>query len=176
MKFQFQDKLYKFVCLPNGLCSGKRKFTKLLKPVLTFSRQQGYIVSAYINDIIIIDESYDDCIKTTIETIKLLDYLGITIHPSKSNFIPARSITYFGFIVNSETMKVTFPSFKMEKINEMCSSFYHSKYVPDRNLASVIGTIVSSFPAVMFGPFIIDHWKVTKLKHRNFLRAVLSLM
>ena len=33
-KFSLQGKLYKFTCLPNGLCSGPRKFTKLLKPPL----------------------------------------------------------------------------------------------------------------------------------------------
>ena len=31
LKFSLQGKLYKFICLPNGLCSGPRKFTKLLK-------------------------------------------------------------------------------------------------------------------------------------------------
>ena len=34
LKFIFKGTLYKFVCPPNGLCSGPRKFTKLLKPVL----------------------------------------------------------------------------------------------------------------------------------------------
>ena len=57
--------------------------TKLLKPALAFLRNQGSIVSAYIDDIIIIDESYDACIKATVETIKLLDFLGFVIHPKK---------------------------------------------------------------------------------------------
>ena len=34
LKFYFRGKLYRFTCLPNGLCSGPRKFTKLLKPPL----------------------------------------------------------------------------------------------------------------------------------------------
>ena len=34
LKFSLQGKLYKFTCLPHGLCSGPRKFTKLLKPLL----------------------------------------------------------------------------------------------------------------------------------------------
>ena len=32
LKFSLHGKLYKFTCLPNGLCSGLRRFTKLLKP------------------------------------------------------------------------------------------------------------------------------------------------
>ena len=171
LKFQFQDKLYKFVCLPNGLCSGPRKFTKLLKPVLAVLRQQGYIVSAYIDDIIIMDDSYEDCIRATIETVKLLDYLGFTIHPVKSNFVPARSITYLGFLINSEAMKVTLPFSKVEKIKEMCSSLYHSQYVSIRYLASVIGTIVSSFPAVKFGPLHYRSLECDKIEALKFSKG-----
>ena len=34
LKCAYGGKLYQFTCLPNGLCSGPRKFTKLLKPSL----------------------------------------------------------------------------------------------------------------------------------------------
>ena len=88
LKFKFQNNLYKFVCLPNGLSTGPRKFTKLLKPVLSFLREKGYILSAYIDDILIIDYSFDSCIAATIDTIKLLNHLGFVIQPSKSQFIP----------------------------------------------------------------------------------------
>ena len=51
-------------------------WTKKIYKILAFLRQQGYIVSTYIVDIIIIDESFDACISATVATIKLLDYLG----------------------------------------------------------------------------------------------------
>ena len=34
LKFQFEGILYKYLCLPNGLSSAPRIFTKLMKPVL----------------------------------------------------------------------------------------------------------------------------------------------
>ena len=40
LKFYFRGKFYQFTCLPNGLCSGPRKFTKLLKPPLSYLRLQ----------------------------------------------------------------------------------------------------------------------------------------
>ena len=152
LKFKYQDKLFKFLALPNGLCSGPRKFTKLLKPALAFLRNQGFIVSAYIDDIIIIDESYDACIKATVETIKLLDFLGFVIHPKKSNFVPSKGVTYLGFSINSETMNVTLPSTKVLKIKDKCSKLSMSHNLSIRDVASVIGLIVSTFPAVKFGP------------------------
>ena len=35
LKFNLQGKLHEFTCLPNALCSGPRKFTKLLKPPIS---------------------------------------------------------------------------------------------------------------------------------------------
>ena len=43
LKFQWQGKLYKYVCFPNGLAFCPRKFTKLLKPVYSQLRQLGHL-------------------------------------------------------------------------------------------------------------------------------------
>ena len=48
LKFIFNGKLYQFTCLTNGLCSGVRKFTKLLKPTLSILRQKVCSISGYI--------------------------------------------------------------------------------------------------------------------------------
>ena len=38
LKFRWRDKLYQYTCLPNGLASAPRIFTKLLKPVFNIMR------------------------------------------------------------------------------------------------------------------------------------------
>ena len=48
LKFWFKGELYQFTCLPNGLCSGPRKFTKLLKPPPADMRKNKITVSSYI--------------------------------------------------------------------------------------------------------------------------------
>ena len=168
LKFGFQGKLYKFKCLPNGLCSGPRKFTKLLKPVLAFLRQQGYIVSAYIDDIIIIDESFDACISATVATIKLLDYLGFVIQPVKSVFVPTQCITYLGFIIDSTSMRVTLSLSKSQKVKCLCSTLFKARDLSIRNVATVIGSIVSCFPAVKFGPL---HYRALECVKINGLKC-----
>ena len=40
LKFYFRRNLYQLTYLPNGLCSGPRKFTKLIKPPLSYLRSQ----------------------------------------------------------------------------------------------------------------------------------------
>ena len=51
LKFSLPGKLYKSICLPNGLCSGSRKFTKLLKPLLAKLRLDYVKIAAYIDDL-----------------------------------------------------------------------------------------------------------------------------
>ena len=50
LKFRWRDRLYQYTCLPNGLASAPRIFTKLLKPVFNIMRQKGYLSSSYIDD------------------------------------------------------------------------------------------------------------------------------
>ena len=98
IKFCFQGKLYKFVCLPNGYCHGPRKFTKLLKPPLSELRTLGHTIMAYIDDLFNLGETYQDCVLNVVDTIKLFTRLGFCIHPIKSAFIPSQEITFLGFI------------------------------------------------------------------------------
>ena len=58
LKFLCNSKLLNLVVLPNGLSSDPRKFTKLTKSPLAILRMQGYTVAIYIDDIIVIDQSF----------------------------------------------------------------------------------------------------------------------
>ena len=65
---------------------------------------QGYTVVIYIDDIIAIDQSFEECLLTVVETINLFQKLCFVIHADKSKFIPAKIVEYLGFIIDSEKM------------------------------------------------------------------------
>ena len=65
---------------------------------------QEYTVAIYIDDIIAISQSFEECLLTVVETINLFQKLGFLIHPDKSKFIPAKIMEYLGFIIDSEKM------------------------------------------------------------------------
>ena len=54
---QFQAKCYRFQCLPFGLSSAPRVFTKTLKSALALLREMGVQLIAYIDNILILAES-----------------------------------------------------------------------------------------------------------------------
>ena len=90
LKFSLQGKLYKFDCLPNGMCSGPRKYTKLLKPLLAELRWDYVKIAAYIDDLITLAYSFDVCFKNVWKRAKLLGDLPFVVHPEKSVFVPSQ--------------------------------------------------------------------------------------
>ena len=72
LKFCVGKNLLKFVVLPNGLSSGPRKFTNLTKPPIACLRIEGVIVAIYIDDIIVIRDTYEEFLIGTIKTVKFL--------------------------------------------------------------------------------------------------------
>ena len=148
LKFLCSSKLLKFVVLPNGLSPGPRKFTKLTKPPLAILRMQGYTVAIYIDDIIAIDQSFEECLLNVLETINLFQKLGFVIHPDKSKFIPAKIVEYLGFIIDSEKMIAYLPDQNKQK---SCIVPMKPKFTT-REFASFIGTLTSFFSGNQFSP------------------------
>ena len=170
LKFSFEGKLWQFRALPNGLSTGPRLFTKLLKPPFAYLRAQGHNVLGYIDDTIIIANSKEAALKAISETSDLLTQLGFIIHQEKSQFSPVQQLQYLGFIINSKDMTVTLPSDKKATIIDMCTELYNEQTPTIRQVAKVIGKLVAAFPAVEFGPLYyrtLERDKSLALKQNN---------
>ena len=80
---------------------------KLMKPPIATLRLNGHIIAVYINDLINIGFMFNECVKNVITLIKLLNLLGIGIHPDKSLLLPKQERTFLGFSINSQKMEIT---------------------------------------------------------------------
>jgi hypothetical protein len=78
LRFNFEYTLYEFTCLPNGLSSAPRVFTKLLKPLFAVLRGKGILLVAYIDDIILIANSKEALELALAETITMVTDLGFS--------------------------------------------------------------------------------------------------
>ena len=76
LKFCYDGKLFQYRAYPNGLSSCPRKFTKLLKPILWDLRKRGFILCAYLDELLLLSTSYEHCCLSVFETIKAFDSLG----------------------------------------------------------------------------------------------------
>ena len=167
LRFLFNGRLYQLTCLPNGLSSCPRKFTKTLKPILTTLHKDGHIASGYLDDIYLQGKNYNDCLRNIINTLKLFIKLGFIIHPTKSIFVPSKEIKMLGFILNSTTMTVRLMPEKKESIKSYCIELLEKQIFTIREIAKVIGKLVASFPGVMYGPLYyrqLEKEKILALK------------
>lgn len=53
LRFSYKNKLYKFNCIPFGLCTVPFVFTKLMKPIVQSLRAKGFLSVFYLDDILL---------------------------------------------------------------------------------------------------------------------------
>ena len=90
LMFQFEGIKYIYLCRPNGLLPTPRIFNKLMKPALSSLRKKGHQVMNYLDDFILVGDTFEECKDSVIDICDLLLKLGLSIHPDKSQFIPVQ--------------------------------------------------------------------------------------
>ena len=169
LKFIWKGVLYQFRCLPMGLTSSPRIFTKALKPVFAYLRGQcGISCASYIDDSLYLGDTYETCIMNTLTAVQLFISLGFQVHPKKSMVVPTQKIEYLGFVVSSIDMTVRLTEEKVSAIIKRCRDFSRvNKEHSIREVASLVGTLISTFPGVQYGPLhyrSLDRDKMDALK------------
>lgn len=170
LRFRWKNELFQFTCLPMGITSAPRVFTKLLKPLFAYLRKQGVDCMGYIDDSFLLANSYEDCLSAVQQTVSLFQELGFIVHTKKSILKPSRELIYLGFMLNSTEMTVRPTSNKIIEVLGHISRL-KQKFTPSvREVAAVIGYLVSLFPGVRHGPLFyrfLEREKTSALQ-RNF--------
>ena len=86
LRFFWKGQCFHFTCLPQGLTSAPRIFTKLLKPVFSHLRSLGIMVICYIDDCIFFAASEEELISNVSYALYLFDSVGLTINVKKISF------------------------------------------------------------------------------------------
>ena len=169
LRFHFDGKLYEFQALPNGLASGPRLFTKITKPFFSHLRKKGLLNSPYIDDCLLLGDTWEDCKNNIVETINLSEDTGFIVHPDKSILVPTQIIEYLGFILNSKLMTVAVNKRQADKIWEACHELASQQTCTILQLAKVVGLLVASLPGVKLGKLYyrrLDNIKTKELKYK----------
>ena len=157
LRFLWKGTCYQFKALPFGLCSAPRIFTKVLKPVAAFLRRKAIRVLIYLDDFLLLAVSVEEAVKNTQLVVSLLQSLGFTINLKKSLLIPTQAITFLGFQIDSTCMMLSLPAEKTDKILDCCRRLLVSQSITLRNLASLMGLLESSRPAILRAPLHFRH-------------------
>ena len=84
LTFVFLNILYQFTCLPQGLTSAPRIFTKVMKAVLSYLRSFAIKIAAWLDDFLLAASSADLAKEQSSFTLRTLKELGFVPNLEKS--------------------------------------------------------------------------------------------
>jgi hypothetical protein len=96
LRFHIAGQAYAFRCLPFGLSTAPRVFTRIVKEVGAFLRRGGVQIFMYLDDWLILAPSQEQAIKDTSHVIKTIERLGFIINKKKSHLEPSRTPIFLG--------------------------------------------------------------------------------
>ena len=163
LRFIWNDRLYQFTCLAQGLSCAPRIFTKIMKPIFAKLRSEGFLSVYYLDDSLLFGKDFEECFKNISSTRDLLTKAGFLINKVKSQFLPTNEIKFLGFILNSKDMTITLPLDKKQKILNLCKHYLLYSCPKIRDIASLIGLLISSLPAVQYGALFCRYLEMCKI-------------
>ena len=162
LRFEWKGNLYEFTCLCFGLSSAPRIFTKLMKPVVVCLRRRGYTLVIFLDDMLIIADSCGECLSALCDTIKLLTDLGFVINVDKSNLTPSQRTEFLGFVFDSTNLSISLPQEKIQRLTDFAKYLLCKDSPFIREVAHLIGLMVSSFPAFEKGQLFYRRLEIAK--------------
>ena len=117
--------------------------------------------------------------KNTQLVVTLLQSPGFTINLKKSLLIPTQAITFLGFQIDSVCMMISLLAEKANKILDCRRHLLVSQSITLRNLASLIGLLESSRPAIWRAPLLFRHLQSDLIRglqmNQEFYDALITL-
>ncbi|MES9881024.1 MAG: reverse transcriptase domain-containing protein [Sedimenticola sp.] len=166
-RFWHYDQKYQFTCLVMGLATAPRVFTKVLKPVFSTLRSRGHVSTAYVDDSCLQGATFQECEVNIRDTVELMDDLGLTVHPEKSQLIPCKQIVFLGFLLCSETMTVRLTNERILDLKGKCVQILRTKRITIREFSALIGKMVAAEPGVAYATL---HFKPLEKVKDYYLR------
>lgn len=152
LRFLWKGSLMEFACLPFGLASAPRIFTKLMKPVVALLRRSGIRLIIYLDDILFMNQTPMALRRDISTALHLLENLGFIINMTKSQLDPTQTLEFLGFLVNTRDMTLVLPQGKVTNIKNLCTQMMALKVVTVRDVARLIGKLTASIQAIFPAP------------------------
>ena len=139
-----------------------------MKPVMQYLRERGIVAGIFIDDILNIAGTYEECRRNAEIIISLLTHLGFIINKEKSDLVPKKICTYLGFNINTKNCSLTLTDKKKSNLVKLLNSVISKEQCTIYEFAKIIGKLISACTAVEYG------WLYTKVTEREKIIALRS--
>ena len=116
LTFKFLHIYYQFMCLPQGLTSAPRIFTRILRVVMTFLRAQSFRIAAWLDDLLLVASTFALASSQAASTLNTLESLGFIPNYEKSVLTPSQKILHLGLVWDSISYTVSVPPEKLKDV------------------------------------------------------------
>ena len=145
LKWQFKgEKTFTYLIderLPFGAAKSPDIFNHITQAVRKIMARKGYkTIVCYLDDFLIVAQSYDEYLETLTELLRLLRKLGFHINYSKIEG-PTCELVFLGILLNSANMTLTIPEPKLTEIETSMKRFLVSRKVSKRDIQSLVGKL-----------------------------------
>ena len=96
LTFRWRNQNWQFRAMPFGLCVAPRIFTKVIAHVVKVLAEAGIWCLPYLDDLLIIAASKEECEFKTRKAIEILSSLGWILNSKKSRTTPAQTFIWLG--------------------------------------------------------------------------------
>ena len=113
MRFMWEGMKFQCIGMPFVLAPAPKLATKMMARMIRYLRSCGLRLAIYIDNLILLSQSYKGSIEQTQLLVDTLHNLGFGIQPDKCSVIPSRSAEFLGTQVNSRKTQFRVPKDKI---------------------------------------------------------------
>ena len=140
LSFIFLNIYNQFTCLPQGLTSAPRIFSRIMRVVMSFLRSKCFRISAWLDDLLLAASSASILSDQTHYALRTLEELGFLPNYEKSLLVPSQRIEHLGLIWDSVDYTISVPAEKILDVKSLCKKALSFR-VKIRLLSSILGKI-----------------------------------
>ena len=147
--FSWKGKFYCFSVLAFGLSSAPYIFTKCLRPMVKYWRENGMNIVLYLDDGLGLENDYVKCKNNSDFVKSSLKLAGFLVNESKSIFEPIQCLEWLGLIWDSKNFSINIPDRRIsEALTSLESIMEKFPKFSARQLAQFTGKIISMSPVM----------------------------
>ena len=134
-----------------------------------FFNLRGVCTIIYIDDILVLSDSLENCMRDSQFVIDTLIELGFHLKDEKCVLTPSQHFFFLGYLWDSNEMTCELPEEKLLTIRSLCQETIPNKWVVVGWLQRLLGCVTSSRPVVPMTRarsrgiqrMVLDHYKGT---------------
>lgn len=152
---QWSNCYYCDTSVPFGARASSAHMQRVADSIVNHLATRGIFAKMYLDDIVILSESFHKAVEDFNATRDLISSLGLPEAVEKAQ-PPAKAVQWLGVLIDAESMTISIPQSKIDEIITKVSSHVSKKSMTKKQLQSVIGSLVHVAKCVAPGRLFVS--------------------